>query len=328
MILALAGIAVGFALLHVLGWVMPMSVWSMNFSMMIGLAVGIDYSLFIVSRYREERAEGKDALAAIENTMSTAGKAVFLSALTVVMALAAVFLVPVMVFRSMALGMILSVVAVALASLTLLPALLVALGDRVLVRKNTEDADITAESRWQRWTGVALRRPAAVLTLGLVVIGALIVPAFGMHLGMPGAKVVDKGNTSRDGYDMLVSAFGPGAAAPAFITTPPSDAANRGADRVHGPRSRRRTRRHRAGGDGSRRRAGHGFDRRRRLAHRDAREHLAFPPLERSADRNRLAAPPRRTATSPQCWSDAPRTPSASSSSSRSCCCSSCSAAS
>ncbi|HEY5173263.1 MAG TPA: MMPL family transporter [Acidimicrobiia bacterium] len=225
LILALAGIAVGFALLHVLGWVMPMSVWSMNFSMMIGLAVGIDYSLFIVSRYREERVEGKDSLTAIENTMSTAGKAVFLSALTVVMALAAVFLVPVMVFRSMALGMILSVVAVALASLTLLPALLIVLGDRVLVRKSTEDADITAESRWQRWTGIALRRPATVLAIGLVVIGALIVPALGMHLGMPGAKVVDKGNTSRDGYDMLVSAFGPGAAAPAFITTPAADAA-------------------------------------------------------------------------------------------------------
>ena len=226
LILALAGIAVGFALLHVVGWFVPMSVWSMNFSMMIGLAVGIDYSLFIVSRYREERVEGKDAVAAIENTMSTAGKAVFLSALTVVMALAAVFLVPVMVFRSMALGMILSVVAVALASLTLLPALLVALGDRVLVRKNHDDRDITAESRWQRWTGVALRRPGAVLAIGLVLIGALIVPALGMHLGMPGAKVVDKGNTSRDGYDMLVAAFGPGAAAPAFVTTPASDAAN------------------------------------------------------------------------------------------------------
>jgi putative drug exporter of the RND superfamily len=224
LVLALAGIAVGFALLHILGWFMPMSVWSMNFSMMIGLAVGIDYSLFIVSRYREERVEGKDAVAAIENTMSTAGKAVFLSALTVVMALAAVFLVPVMVFRSMALGMILSVVAVALASLTLLPALLVALGDRVLVRKNAKDPDITAESRWQRVTGIALRRPAAVLAIGLVAIGALIVPAFGMHLGMPGAKVVDKGNTSRDGYDMLVSAFGLGAAAPAFITTPAATA--------------------------------------------------------------------------------------------------------
>jgi RND superfamily putative drug exporter len=225
LVLALAGIAVGFALLHILGWITPMSVWSMNFSMMIGLAVGIDYSLFIVSRYREERVEGKDAVAAIENTMSTAGKAVFLSAFTVVMALAAVFLVPVMVFRSMALGMILSVVAVAAASLTLLPALLVALGDRVLVRKDTPDRDITAETRWQRVTGVALRRPGTVLAVGLILLGGLIAPAFGMHLGMPGARVVDRGQTSRDGYDMLVSAFGPGAAAPAFITTPAPDAA-------------------------------------------------------------------------------------------------------
>ncbi len=167
LLLALAGIAVGFAVLHMLSWVTPMSVWSMNFSMMIGLAVGIDYSLFIVSRYREERAEGKDAIAAIENTMSTAGKAVFLSALTVVLSLAAVFLVPVMVFRSMALGMILSVVAVALAALTLLPAVLVALGDKVLVTRGKKDPDIVAESRWARWTGVALRRPGAVLAIGL-----------------------------------------------------------------------------------------------------------------------------------------------------------------
>jgi RND superfamily putative drug exporter len=222
--LALAGIAVGFALLHLFGLAMPQSIWAMNFSMMIGLAVGIDYSLFIVSRYREERAEGEDALAAIENTMSTAGKAVFLSALTVVMALAAVFLVPVMVFRSMALGMILSVVAVALAALTLLPALLVALGDRVLVKKNTTERDITAETHWQRWTGVALRRPGTVLAIGLVVLGALIAPALGMHLGMPGPRVVDTGQTSRDGYDMVVAAFGPGAAAPAYVTTPASDA--------------------------------------------------------------------------------------------------------
>jgi RND superfamily putative drug exporter len=224
LVLALAGIAVGFATLHLLTAITPLSVWSMNFSMMIGLAVGIDYSLFIVSRYREERVEGKDALAAIENTLSTAGKAVFLSALTIVLALAAVFLVPVMVFRSMALGMILSVVAVAFASLTLLPALLVALGDRVLVKKETDDADIVAESRWQRWTSVSLKRPGTVLAIGLVLLGGLLAPAFGMHLGMPGARVVDKGHTSRDGYDMLTSAFGPGAAAPAFVTTPAASA--------------------------------------------------------------------------------------------------------
>ena len=113
----------------------------MNFSMMIGLAVGIDYALFIVSRYREEREDGKDAPEAMASTLDTAGKAVFLSALTVVLSLAAVFLVPVMVFRSMALGMIFSVVAVAAASLTLLPAVLVALGDRVLVASAADDPD-------------------------------------------------------------------------------------------------------------------------------------------------------------------------------------------
>jgi RND superfamily putative drug exporter len=218
LILAIAGIATGFASLHLLSLISPISVWSMNFSMMIGLAVGIDYSLFIVSRYREERVEGKDAIKAIENAMSTSGKAVFLSALTVVLSLAAVFLVPVMVFQTMALGMIISVIAVALAALTLLPAVLVAMGDKVLISRGRKDPDIVAEGRWAKWTGAALRRPGRTLTIGLVLLGALIVPAFGMKLGMPGARVVDPGHTSRDGYDMVVESFGPGAAGPAYVT--------------------------------------------------------------------------------------------------------------
>lgn len=231
LILALAGIATGFAALHLLTFVAPISVWSMNFSMMIGLAVGIDYSLFIVSRYREERAEGKDAIRAIENAMSTSGKAVFLSALTVVLSLAAVFLVPVMVFQTMALGMILSVIAVAVAALTLLPAVLVAMGDKVLLTRHhrklehaEDDPDIAAEGRWARWTGTALRRPGTVLVAGLVLLGALIVPAFGMQLGMPGAGVVDEGYTSRDGYELVTEAFGPGAAGPAYVTVDAVDA--------------------------------------------------------------------------------------------------------
>ena len=224
LMLAIAGIATGFASLHMLSWISPISVWSMNFSMMIGLAVGIDYSLFIVSRYREERVEGKDAIKAIENAMSTSGKAVFLSALTVVLSLSAVFLVPVMVFQTMALGMIISVIAVALAALTLLPAVLVAMGDKVLVTRGKKDPDIVAEGRWAKWTGVALRRPGMVLTIGLVLLGALIVPSFGMKLGMPGARVVDQGRSSRDGYDMVVQSFGPGAAGPAYITVAAADA--------------------------------------------------------------------------------------------------------
>ena len=220
LLLALAGIAVGFASLHLLGDATPLSVWSMNFSMMIGLAVGIDYSLFIVSRYREEREDGHDAVDAMVNTLSTAGKAVFLSALTVVLSLAAVFLVPVMVFRSMALGMILAVVAVALAALTLLPAVLVSLGDRVLVTRGHKDPDRAAEGRWARWTGMALKHPGRTLAAGLALLLLLGAPALGMHLGMPGARVVDEGRSSRDGYEMVVESFGPGAAAPLYITTP------------------------------------------------------------------------------------------------------------
>jgi RND superfamily putative drug exporter len=224
LLLAIAGIATGFASLHLLSSISPISVWSMNFSMMIGLAVGIDYSLFIVSRYREERVEGKDAMQAIENAMSTSGKAVFLSALTVVLSLAAVFLVPVMVFQTMALGMIISVIAVALAALTLLPAVLIAMGDRVLVTRGKKDPDIVAEGRWARWTGASLRHPGRTLTVGLVLLGALVVPSFGMKLGMPGARVVDQGRTSRDGYDMVVASFGPGAAGPAYVTVDAGDA--------------------------------------------------------------------------------------------------------
>jgi RND superfamily putative drug exporter len=227
LVLAIAGIAVGFAALHLATGITPLSVWAMNFSMMIGLAVGIDYSLFIVSRYREEREDGRNALDAVAATLATSGKAVFLSALTVVLSLAAIFLVPVMVFRAMAFGMILSVVATAAASLTLLPAVLVALGDRVLVARGQDDPDRVAEGRWARWTAAAMRRPGATLAAGLALLLLLAAPAIGMRLGMPAAGVVDRGEQSRDGYDAVVDEFGAGAPAPLFVTVPAD-----GADRV------------------------------------------------------------------------------------------------
>ena len=231
LLLAVAGIAVGFATLHLATFATPMSVWSMNFSMMIGLAVGIDYCLFIVTRYREERAEGRNALDAISGTLATAGKAVFLSALTVVLSLAAIFLVPVMVFRAMAFGMILAVIATATASLTLLPAVLLALGDRVLTTRSSRSSgpsglriEEQAEGRWAKWTAAAMKRPGATLAAGLGVLLLLAGPAFGMRLGMPAAAVVDRGAQSRDGYDAVTKNFGPGAAAPLLVTVPAVDA--------------------------------------------------------------------------------------------------------
>ena len=224
LILAIAGIAAGYAVLNLATALTPLSVWSMNFSMMIGLAVGIDYSLFIVSRYREEREEGKNTEDAMAGALETAGKAVFLSALTVVLSLAALFFVPIMVFRSMAFGMIVSVIAVALASLTLLPAVLAAMGDKVLVNRAKEDPDKAAEGRWARWTSKALWKPRRTLMAGLVLMLALAAPALSMRLGMPDATVVDRGAQSRDGSDAVVAAMGPGAVAPFYITAPTGDA--------------------------------------------------------------------------------------------------------
>ena len=211
LLLALAGIAVGFAALHLLTGVTPLSVWSMNFSMMIGLAVGIDYSLFIVSRYREEREDGSDAGSTPWRARSPpAGKAVFLSALTVVLSLAAVFVVPVMVFRSMALGMILAVVAVAVASLTLLPAVLVSLGDRVLVRRGKGTIP-TAPPRGAGpagRAGLSAPRPhPGRRTRSCCAAGRR--RRSGCASGMPGARVVDEGRSSRDGYELVVESFGP-----------------------------------------------------------------------------------------------------------------------
>ena len=224
LLLAVAGIAFGFASLHLLGMTMPLSIWAMNFSMMIGLAVGIDYSLFIVSRYRQERAKGKEAGPAIEAALSTTGFAVLLSALAVIFSLAVIFIVPVMVFRSMALGMILSVAAVAIGSITLLPAVLVSLGDRVLKKGATEESEAKRFCLFDRPADAAIRRPGLAVIAGLVLIVALIIPVAGMRLGMPDGRVVETGHTSRDGYELVTAAFGEGVAGPILVTVDGNEA--------------------------------------------------------------------------------------------------------
>jgi len=224
LILAIVGIAFSFGALHVIGTITPISVWAMNFSMMIGLAVGIDYSLFIVSRYRDELDAGKNPARAMGTTLSTAGLAVMLSALSVILSLAAVFIVPVMVFQAMALGMILSVAAVAVSALTLLPAVLLAMGDRVRRTSRTRNISTGTRRSTFSWIRLAITKPGFALAAGLILLFVLILPAFGMRLGMPDARVVDEGRSSRDGYEMLATGFGEGAAAPIFITVDSTEA--------------------------------------------------------------------------------------------------------
>ncbi len=131
LIMALAAILLAMGITALLGQVMDLSFFITNMITMIGLAMGTDYSLFVVSRYREERAAGRDKVEAICKAGSTATRAVVFSAAAVILALAGLFLVPSTLFHSMALGAVIAVFAALLAALTLLPALLGAMGDKV-----------------------------------------------------------------------------------------------------------------------------------------------------------------------------------------------------
>ena len=143
--MALASILLAMGITAVVGQFMDLSFFITNMITMIGLAMGIDYSLFVVSRYREERAAGRDKIDAIGRSGSTATRSVLFSALAVILALGGLFLVPSTLFHSMAVGAIIAVFTALLAALTLLPALLGALGDRV----NALRVPFLRKTQWQ-----------------------------------------------------------------------------------------------------------------------------------------------------------------------------------
>jgi RND superfamily putative drug exporter len=159
-----------------------------NMVTMIGLAVGIDYSLFIVSRYREERKKGYDKLEAIARTGGTANRAVFFSGLTVVLALLGMFILPTTIFRSLATGAILVTLAALAASMTLLPAILGLLGDKInwprLSKRARVDSSFDPRGGiWDRITRGVMARPAVFLIGGVLVLGALGSYYFQLHRG-------------------------------------------------------------------------------------------------------------------------------------------------
>ena len=147
---------------------------------MMGLAVGIDYSLFIVSRYREERHRGREKLGAIAMAGATANRAVFFSGLTVVLALAGMLLVPTTIFRSLAGGAIIVVLVSVAASMTLLPAILSLLGDKInagrIFGRNREIEHGRPGGFWDRTTRVVMGRPVVWLVLGAVFLIVLSLP--------------------------------------------------------------------------------------------------------------------------------------------------------
>ncbi len=189
------------------------SIWAMNFALMFALALGIDYALFIVVRFRGALfGANRDPVDATAETMDTAGKAVLFSGLTVLISLSAVMIVPSPAFRSMALGIMMSVVFILLATITLLPAVLAKLGPRVdkglLPWAHSGDH---RSARFERWGQKLWSKPALYGLPALIVLLVLAVPVLGLKTGMPSIAVVPQGDSSRQGYELVTQAFGPGA---------------------------------------------------------------------------------------------------------------------
>jgi RND superfamily putative drug exporter len=208
----------------------PISIWAMNFALMFALALGIDYALFLVMRFRGAFFGSKlDALQAAAVTMDTAGKAVLFSGVTVLISLTAVMLVPSPAFRSMSLGIMLAVVFVLAATLTLLPAVLAKLGPKVdnlsLPWFKSNPPALHRSPRFAAWGERLWRHP---LRYGIPALVVLAVLAFGvtqLKTSMPSIKVVPSSDSSRVGYNQVQAAMGAGATGPLQLVTGAGQAA-------------------------------------------------------------------------------------------------------
>ncbi|MGP3751122.1 MMPL family transporter [Streptomyces sp. IBSNAI001] len=191
---------------------------------MLGIAVGIDYALFIVSRYRSERADGYGPKEAAARANGTAGSAVVFAGVTVVIALAGLAVVNLPMLTAMGLAASGAVVVSVLVAVTLVPALLGFAGERVLgkARKKAAPTPVPAgtarATTGNRWIAFVLRRPVKVLVLAVVALGVVALPATQLKLGLPddGSKPVS--STQRKAYDILSDSFGPGFNGPLTLT--------------------------------------------------------------------------------------------------------------
>jgi RND superfamily putative drug exporter len=227
LMLTMIGLASAAGLLYLGTLLVPISIWAMNFALMFALALGIDYALFVVHRFRGalfgHRLSPVEATAV---TMDTAGKAVLFSGITVLISLSAVMLVPSPAFRSMSLGIMLAVIFVLAATLTLLPAVLSRLGPRVdkLALRWAHSGEHHSP-RFERWGQRLWRQPIRHGLVALAILVGLALPVTQLKTSMPSIKVVPTGDSSRIGYNQVQAAFGPGATGPLQIVTPASQAA-------------------------------------------------------------------------------------------------------
>ncbi|MFE5790977.1 MMPL family transporter [Streptomyces sp. NPDC056503] len=219
---AIIGVGIGVSTITALANVLDLGSTTSTLAMMIGLAVGIDYALFIVSRYRAELADGRSKEEAAGRATGTAGSAVVFAGLTVVIALVGLAVVNIPMLTKMGFAAAGTVVIAVLIALTLIPALLGFAGDKVIGRKQRKGAAESPEKAAKpnagtRWARFVIRRPLFVLLAGVLGLGAIAIPAASLEMGLPDDGVKPVSATERRAYDLLSDGFGPGFNGPLLV---------------------------------------------------------------------------------------------------------------
>ncbi|MCX4851972.1 MMPL family transporter [Streptomyces sp. NBC_00893] len=210
---AILGVGIGGLAIRVLAEPLGLGSTTSGLATMIGLAVGIDYALFVASRYRAELARGRSREEAAGHAVGTAGSAVVFAGLTVVIALAGLCVVGIPVLTQMGLAAAGTVVIAVLIAVTLIPALLGICGRRIgppRPRRRGEDKDLPRPSMGVRWARFVVGRPVAVLLGGVALLGVIAVPAASLKMGLPGDDSKPVSTTQRRAYDLVAEGFGPG----------------------------------------------------------------------------------------------------------------------
>jgi RND superfamily putative drug exporter len=221
LVVAVVSIVIAVGISAIIGRAFDLSFFVVNMITMIGLAVGIDYSLFIIHRVRDEKEAGFDTQAAVSRAGATASRAVLFSGATVIVALAGLFIVPSNVFRSLAIGGIAVVAVSVAAALTLLPAILGLLGDRInslrLPFVGRSSGDKGARGFWARFTDLVMAHPVISTVGSVAILLVAAVPLLTIQLGMAGVSSLPENTPTRHAFDILESDFAGGVIAPTKI---------------------------------------------------------------------------------------------------------------
>jgi RND superfamily putative drug exporter len=227
LVTALVSLGTAIGLIDLLSHAMKMPTFSSQLTLLIGLGVGVDYALFIVTRHRQGLLAGRETELSVVAAIDTSGRAVLFAGTTVCIAILGMFALEVSFLDGLAVAASIGVACTMLAALTLLPALLGFIGHRVLGRRERRElaavgpipAGVGKPGFWKRWADFVQHRPVVPALIGLAIIAVVATPFFSIRLGSSDQGSDPVGTTTRTAYDTLARGFGPGFAGPLQLVT-------------------------------------------------------------------------------------------------------------